>query len=160
MAIARLGGRAQRTASFAGWPNEPDGQISRRSPSERDRRSQFVQANRRRHIGTIWAKRTQDTKQDDVTNPIARIRQGKAATRARGIMAKRTGEAAPLQGGQKCQIGQNEPRAEAAACPQPVLLPLGLIRLLALRLKILLYFSCCLREAYFCARCGCAYSQF
>ena len=94
MAVARLGGRAQRTASFAvwpnepsqpdatgssvaGWPNEPDGLIGRRSSDQRDRRPQFVQANRIRHNGTIWAERTQDAKQDDVTSPIAQIRQEK-----------------------------------------------------------------------------------
>jgi hypothetical protein len=54
MAVACLGKRVERTASVAGWPNEPDGQISRRSPGERDGWSQFVQANQIRHIGTIW----------------------------------------------------------------------------------------------------------
>ena len=34
-------------------------------------------------------------------------------------MAKRTGEAAPSEGGQKCQIRQNEPRAAARATPVP-----------------------------------------
>ncbi len=36
--------------------------------------------------------------------------------------------------------------------------PLGLIRLLAARLKIRLYFSCCLQRGSFRARCSCIYS--
>ena len=72
----------------------------------------------------------------------------KAPTRVCGIMAKRTGEAAPLQGGQKCQIGQNEPRCRGThhACTfslsaQSAYSPF--------RLKILLYFSCCLQGCLF-----------
>jgi hypothetical protein len=111
MAVARLDGRAQRTAAFAGlakrqpnatgssvarWPNEPDRQIGCRSPGECDSRRRVVQVNRGRHIGTIWAKRTQDTKQDDVTNPIAQIRQERPPRGPAVSWAKRTGEAAPL----------------------------------------------------------------
>jgi hypothetical protein len=149
MAVACLGERVERTASVAGWRNEPDGQISRRSPGERDRRSQFVQANRRRHIGTIWAKRTQDTKQDDVTNPIARIRQGKPP-RGPAVSWPNEPERPP-----RCRVGRNVRLGRTNPEPRPrharflYLLPLGLIRLLALRLKILLYFSCCLQGGLF-----------
>jgi hypothetical protein len=55
----------------------------------------------------------------------------------------------------RCRVGRNvrlgrtnpEPRLRHARCLY--LVPLGLIRLLALRLKILLYFSCCLQGGLF-----------
>ena len=147
MAVTCLGERVERTASVAGWPNEPDGQISRRSPGERDGWSQFVQANRRRHIGTIWAKRTQDTKQDDVTSPIARIRQRKPPHEP-AVLWPNEPERPP-----RCRVGRNvrlrRTNPEPRHARRLYLLPLGSIRVLAFWLKILLYFSCCLQGGLF-----------
>lgn len=55
----------------------------------------------------------------------------------------------PRQIGRKWQIGQNEPRGRPRHARSQSLLPLGSPRLLAFRLKILLYFSCCLRGRLF-----------
>ena len=55
----------------------------------------------------------------------------------------------PRQIGRKWQIGQNEPRGRPRHARSQSLLPLGSIRLLAFRLKILLYFSCCLQGSLF-----------
>ena len=147
MAVPCLGERVERTASVAGWPNEPDGQISRRSPGERDGWSQFVQANRRRHIGTIWAKRTQDTKQDDVTSPIARIRQRKPPHEP-AVLWPNEPERPP-----HCRVGRNVRLRRTNPVPRHALrlylLPIDSIRVLAFRLKIPLYFSCYLQGGLF-----------
>ena len=157
MAVTCLGERVERTASVAGWPNEPDGQISRRSPGERDGWSQFVQANRRRHIGTIWAKRTQDTKQDDVTSPIARIRQRKPPHEPAVLWPNEPERPPHCRVGRNVRLRRTNPVPRHA--PRLYLLPIDSIRVLAFWLKILLYFSCYLQGGLFCARCGCARSQ-
>jgi hypothetical protein len=164
MAVPRLGGRAQRTASFAvwpnepsqpdatgssvaGWPNEPDGLIGRRSSDQRDRRPQFVQTNRIRHIGTIWAKRTQDTKQDDVTSPIARIRQRKPPHEPAVLWPNEPERPPTSDWAEMADWAERTQRPRHARSQS--LLPLGSMRLLAFRLKILLYFSCCLQGRLF-----------
>jgi hypothetical protein len=136
MAVACLGERAQGTASFPA--------LARRAqPAERNQRlSSWLAERTRRADQSPFAKRTRQAvplcpgepaqaHRHDLgqTNPRYQTRRRdepdcadqarKAATRACGIMAKRTGEAAPLQGGQKCQIGQNEPRAATRATPAP-----------------------------------------
>jgi hypothetical protein len=131
MAVARLGGRAQRTASFAGLakrtqPAERNRQLSRwlaertrqpdRSPSARprDSRRRFVQVNRGRHIGTMWAKRTQD----EVTNPIARIRQEKPPRRPAVLWPNEPERPPHVRLGGNGRLGRTNP--EAAARTKPV----------------------------------------
>jgi hypothetical protein len=106
------------SGSVAGWPNEPDRQISRRLPDEPDRRPRFVQANRIRHIGTIWAKRTQDTKQDDVTSPIARIRQRKPPHEPAVLWPNEPERPPHVRLGGNGRLGRTNP--EAAARTKPV----------------------------------------
>ena len=126
MAGTCLGERVERTASVAGWPNEPDGQISRRSPGERDGWSQFVQANRIRHIGTIWAKRTQDTKQDDVTSPIVRIRQRKPPHESAVLWPNEPERPPRCRVGRNVRLGRTNPEPRHGR--RLHLLPLGSIR--------------------------------
>jgi hypothetical protein len=145
------------SGSVAGWPNEPDRQISRRLPDEPDRRPRFVQANRIRHIGTIWAKRTQDTKQDDVTSPIARIRQRKPPHEPAVLWPNEPERPPTSDWAEMADWAERTQRPRHARSQS--LLPFGSIRILAFRLKILPYFSCCLQGAYFCARYGCTGSQ-
>jgi hypothetical protein len=131
MAVARLGGRAQRTASFAGLakrtqPAERNRQLSRwlaertrqpdRSPiaRPRDSRRRFVQVNRGRHIGTMWAKRTQD----EVTNPIARIRQEKPPRRPAVLWPNEPERPPHVRLGGNGRLGRTNP--EAAARTKPV----------------------------------------
>ena len=160
MAVARLGGRAQRTASFAGLakrtqPAERNRQLSRwlaertrqpdRSPiaRPRDSRRRFVQVNRGRHIGTMWAKRTQD----EVTNPIARIRQEKPPRRP-AVLWPNEPERPPTSDWAEMADWAERTQRPRHARSQSIL-PLGSIHLLAFRLKILLYFSCCLQGSLF-----------
>jgi hypothetical protein len=134
MAVARLGGRAQRTASFAGLakrtqPAERNRQLSRwlaertrqpdRSPiaRPRDSRRRFVQVNRGRHIGTMWAKRTQD----EVTNPIARIRQEKPPRRPAVLWPNEPERPPHVRLGGNGRLGRTNP--EAAARTKPVHCP-------------------------------------
>jgi hypothetical protein len=132
MAVARLGGRAQRTASFAGLakrtqPAERNRQLSRwlaertrqpdRSPiaRPRDSRRRFVQVNRGRHIGTMWAKRTQD----EVTNPIARIRQEKPPRRP-AVLWPNEPERPPTSDWAEMADWAEQTQRQAAARTKPV----------------------------------------
>ena len=135
------------SGSVAGWPNEPDRQISRRLPDEPDRRPRFVQANRIRHIGTIWAKRTQDTKQDDVTSPIARIRQRKPPHEPAVLWPNEPERPPTSDWAEMADWAERTQRPRHAR--RLYLLPLGSIRILAFWLKIPLYFSCCLQGGLF-----------
>jgi hypothetical protein len=135
------------SGSVAGWPNEPDRQISRRLPDEPDRRPRFVQANRIRHICTIWAKRTQDTKQDDVTSPIARIRQRKPPHEPAVLWPNEPERPPTSDWAEMADWAERTQRPRHARSQS--LLPFGSIRILAFRLKILPYFSCCLQGSLF-----------
>lgn len=139
------------SGSVAGWPNEPDRQISRRLPDEPDRRPRFVQANRIRHIGTIWAKRTQDTKQDDVTSPIARIRQRKPPHEPAVLWPNEPERPPTSDWAEMADWAERTQRPRHARSQS--LLPFGSIRILAFRLKILPYFfPVVYREPIFFAR--------
>jgi hypothetical protein len=136
MAVTCLGERAQGTASFPALARraqsaERNQQLSSWSAERTRHADQSLLTRRTRQPAPVCpaepdqahrhdlAKRTQDTKQDDVTSPIGQIRQEKPPRGPAVSWSKRTGEAAPLQGGQKCQIGQNQPRAAASAKPVP-----------------------------------------
>jgi hypothetical protein len=164
MAVTCLGERAQGTASFPALARraqsaERNQQLSSWSAERTRHADQSLLTRRTRQPAPVCpgepdqahrhdlAKRTQDTKQDDVTSPIGQIRQEKPPRGPAVSWSKRTGEAAPLQGGQKCQIGQNQPRAAASAKPVPS--PSRLNPPTRPLLKIPLYFSCCLQGGLF-----------
>ena len=93
------------------------------------------------------AKRTQYTKQDDVTSPIAQIRQEKPP-RGPAVSWPNEPERPPRwRVGRNVRLGRTNPEPRHAR--RLYLLPLGSIRVLAFRLKILLYFSCCLQGGLF-----------
>ena len=114
MAVARLGGRAQRTASFAGL-------AKRTQPTGRNR-----------HLSRWLAERTRRADRSPFvrsTRPPAPVCPGK-----------------PDQA-HRHDVGQTNPSPRHRRSQS--LLPLGSMRLLAFRLKILLYFSCCLQGRLF-----------
>jgi hypothetical protein len=123
MAVTCLGERAQ--------PGELNQQLSRWLAERTRRADQSPFARRTRRVVPVCPGEPAQAHRHDLgqTNPRYQTRRRdepdcadqatKAAARACGIMAKRTGEAAPLQGGQKCQIAQNEPSAAARATPVP-----------------------------------------
>jgi hypothetical protein len=140
MAVARLGGRTQRTASFAVWPNEPSQPDATGSSfaglaerTQRADRSPFVRSTRT--PAPVCPGKPDRAHRHDLgqTNPRYQTRRRhepdrgdqatKAATRACGIMAKRTGEAAHVRLGGNGRLGRTNP--EAAARTKPVPSPSG-----------------------------------
>jgi hypothetical protein len=92
---------------------------------------------------TMWAKRTQD----EVTNPSARNRQEKAPRRP-AVLWPNEPERPPTSDWVEMADWAERTQRPRHARSQS-LLPLGSIHLLAFRLKILLYFSCCLQGSLF-----------
>jgi hypothetical protein len=104
----------------------------------------------------MWVKRTHD----EVTNPSARIRQEKPPRRP-AVLWPNEPERPPTSDWAEMAVGQNKPRGRPRHARSQSLLPLGSIRLLAFRLKSLLYFSCCLQGRLFlCSLRLCAFSAF
>ena len=91
----------------------------------------------------MWAKRTQD----EVTNPSARIRQAKPPRRPAVLWPNEPERPPTSDWAEMADWAERTQRPRHARSQS--LLPLGSIRLLAFRLKILLYFSCCLRGRLF-----------
>ena len=119
MAVTCLGERV-RTDGLSRWLAERTRRADQSPFARRTRRVVPVcpgePAQAHRHDLGQTNPRYQTRRRDE---PDCADQATKAAARACGIMAKRTGEAAPLQGGQKCQIAQNEPSAAARATPVP-----------------------------------------
>jgi len=91
----------------------------------------------------MWAKRTQD----EVTNPSARIRQAKPPRRPAVLWPNEPERPPTSDWAEMADWAERTQRPRHARSQS--LLPLGSIRLLAFRLKILLYFSCCLQGRLF-----------
>lgn len=164
MAVPRLGGRAQRTASFAVWPNEPSQPDATGSsvagwPNEPDGadRSRFVRSTR--PPAPVCPGKPDQAQRHDLgrTNPRCQTRRRdepdradqarKAATRPAVSWPNEPERPPRRRVGRNVRFGRTNPEPRHAR--RLYLLPLGSIRVLAFRLKILLYFSCCLQGGLF-----------